>query len=226
MNTSQREPSEARARRVGFTLIELLAVLVIAGLLMAFAIPAVTGIGKGTSMQASISNLRSTISLARQWAITKRKTVYIVLPDQSAANFSTEAEAAMACRGYAVFEVSNPATGDGQYITEWKSLPAGIVFDTAPPNPPLDRVATVFQPAYRKLVAFPTATSPKKTLHTLTITPSGTVGGGIDTGRLYLREGQSYPTGTAPNYQIFGNTTWRLEVNPFTGVLRADDITP
>lgn len=60
-----------------FTLIELLVVMVIAAVIMAVGIPSFMNIGKGKAMRTATSNIRSVVSLSRQWAITHRENVTI-----------------------------------------------------------------------------------------------------------------------------------------------------
>ena len=54
----------------GFTLIELLAVMSIAALLLAVALGASLSWGRSTGMRSSVVNVKSSLALARQWAIT------------------------------------------------------------------------------------------------------------------------------------------------------------
>lgn len=64
---------------LAFTLVELLVVMVVIVTLMAVAVPAFIGIGRGAGMRTAVNNVRSTLSLARQWAITHRENVYFRL---------------------------------------------------------------------------------------------------------------------------------------------------
>ncbi len=58
-------------RRSGFTLLELLTVMAIMLLIMGLAVGAFVGMGKGDRLRAGVSNIRSTLSVARQTAICK-----------------------------------------------------------------------------------------------------------------------------------------------------------
>jgi len=62
-----------------FTLIELLVVMVIASVIMAVAIPGFFSISKGMAMRGATRSVKSTVSLARQWAITHRDIVSVQL---------------------------------------------------------------------------------------------------------------------------------------------------
>lgn len=71
------QPS-ARIQQSGFTLIELLVVMVVAVTLMVVSLPAFLSIGRGIGMRTAVNNVRSTISLSRQWAITHREQITFV----------------------------------------------------------------------------------------------------------------------------------------------------
>jgi len=59
----------------GFTLVELLLVIVLMAIIIAISAPAFIGMGRGAGMRGSVSGVRSTLSLLRQWAITHREEV-------------------------------------------------------------------------------------------------------------------------------------------------------
>jgi uncharacterized protein (TIGR02596 family) len=66
-----------RSSRSGFTLIELLAVVALIAVVITFAVPAMTGIMKGTSMSQASQRLNDTLLLARQLAITKNRPIEV-----------------------------------------------------------------------------------------------------------------------------------------------------
>ena len=62
-----------------FTLIELLVVMVIAAVIMAVALPGFMSMNRGMAMRGATRSVKSTASLARQWAITHRTVTSIQL---------------------------------------------------------------------------------------------------------------------------------------------------
>ena len=113
-------------RSRGFTLLELLVVLAIMVSLMVVAMPAFTNMGRGGGMRSGVAEVRATLNLARQWAITHRAKTYVVFPHADASVYPTDAEREKALKSYAVWAESHDYTG---YIGSWKSLPPGIYFD-------------------------------------------------------------------------------------------------
>jgi prepilin-type N-terminal cleavage/methylation domain-containing protein len=120
----------------GFTLIELLIVIAIMALVIGFSIPAFTGMGEGTKIDGAARNLKQACALARQWAVTHRQNVYLLLPNDQATGNSTNFQ----YRAYAVFaqkestvpdagETFNTTNGaDGELIQGWTYLPKGVGF--------------------------------------------------------------------------------------------------
>lgn len=100
-----------------FTLIELLVVIAIVGLLMAVTLPSFTGLGRGSKMNAAATQMRTTLTLARQWAITHREATHIGFP-----NWTNNAG-----KAYRTFVVYGEKSG---YVSQWSYLPDGIVFAT------------------------------------------------------------------------------------------------
>ena len=108
----------------GFTLIELLAVVAILGIAFGIAVAALPGMTRGSAMRASTVELRSTLSLARQWAITHRENTYVVFADGGRYSGDTRTKQAgeRAFRGYAVYGEKSG------FVSDWKFLKTGIYF--------------------------------------------------------------------------------------------------
>ncbi len=62
-------------RQAGVTLLELLLVIAVMAIILAVSMPAFTSMGRGAGLRGAVAEVKSTISLARQWAITKRERV-------------------------------------------------------------------------------------------------------------------------------------------------------
>src|ERR1700733_3301654 len=122
-----------RRRTNGFTLIELLVVLVIAGILIGLAIPAVTNLMSSGGVSAASREVANTLGLARQVAITQRTYARVVFPYDT-----TAIRPDMQYRTYAVMTNRNNAVAGGwTYLTKWEYLPLGAVFLQQNLPPPL-----------------------------------------------------------------------------------------
>lgn len=108
-----KEPCQSLARSA-FTLIELLVVIGILGILIAITLPSFTGLGRGSKMNAATTQMRTTLTLARQWAITRREATHVAFPTW--ANDASKA--------YRAFIVYGEKSG---YISQWSYLPDGVV---------------------------------------------------------------------------------------------------
>lgn len=202
-----------------FTLTELLVVIAIMGIIIMFALPGMRGLGRGTSMSAAVVELRTTISLARQWAITHRQRTYVIFPDDTIGVGSPDI--AKAYRAYGVFAATNKSGSiSGYYVKDWVSLPPGIVFDNDN-----TRTQTVFLAANQISIPFPKVSLPvtPKTVCAIGFKPDGSTVTGADGYEVFVREGwANFTTNTwVLDYGVTSNGMNRgLEVNGLTGGIR------
>lgn len=112
--------------RLGFTLIELLTVLVIAGILIGLAVPAVTRLVSSGGVSAASREVANTLGLARQAAITQRTYARVVFPySQTGSGNHPEME----YRAYAIVTNRYNTVASGwAYLSKWEYLPVGAVF--------------------------------------------------------------------------------------------------
>jgi prepilin-type N-terminal cleavage/methylation domain-containing protein len=123
-----------------FTLLELMLVIAIIGFIAALTLPHVAGFGKANSMVAATRQLLDDVALARQLAMVKRTTVYMVfLPPEFWNNayyspsMSGQQVSNLVMHQYSAYALVSLATvGDQpgqhhpQYVTDWRVLPSGV----------------------------------------------------------------------------------------------------
>ena len=201
---------------------ELLIVMAIMAIILAVGIPAFNQFGKGAAMNSALSNLRSTIAFAKQWAITKRQRTYIVFPDDATALYSNgrEREVEKAFKSYSVY------TAEEGYLQPWNYLPEGIVF-----NPDTNKTKNLFQRQDSlESVNFPDDTSSTNQLFCLVFTSNGRLeGAGIDRISVYLEEGVinvDTNTGTVVTYFFKSSgAKYEMQMKGLTSQLRIFDLT-
>ena len=136
--------------RHAFTLIELLVVIAIIGIVAAISVPAFNNMRKSDAAAAATRQLQDDLARARQFAISRRTTVYMVFvpanywndPAFTALNGTFTAEDRFAATnlmdkqliGYnfvALRDVGEqPGRGRPRYLDEWRTLPEGTFVPT------------------------------------------------------------------------------------------------
>jgi prepilin-type N-terminal cleavage/methylation domain-containing protein len=101
----------------GFTLIEVLSVMAIMTLLLAIALGSALGWGRSSGLRASVLNVKPSLALTRQLAVTHSVTTSFVF---------SNVVSPVAC-GYYVVTTNDLTAGFG----ETNYLPKGFVFDTS-----------------------------------------------------------------------------------------------
>lgn len=111
-----------KCKPYGFTLIELLVVMALMLMLMGIGAAGYFGIRRGAEMRGAISTVRTTLMLARQQAVTKRKPMRV----EFIASATTNTLRVLAAE----------STGATQEVHRTAYLPLGIRFlnDVAPSN--------------------------------------------------------------------------------------------
>lgn len=133
MNTPTTTEQNARESRGGFSLLELLVVIVIIGIVAGFTIPALKGFGSSVTVDSAVRQFLSDLALARQSALTTRSTVLVLFsssdPEMLISPLTDEAP----LQSYALYAMGSVGDQPGrprrQFITEWRSLPDGMLFD-------------------------------------------------------------------------------------------------
>lgn len=115
-----------RNNRSGFTLAELLVVIAIIGIMFAIALPTLSNITGQTKLESAANALHAAAKMARQHAVANNQPAYLVLN-------SGQTDLALKYRAYAVFTINTHSPPvkqtDGEFLTGWTVLPAGVVFD-------------------------------------------------------------------------------------------------
>jgi len=204
----------------GFTLIELMVVVGIIGLLMLIAIPAFQGADRGGRIRSAIFQLNSTLSLARQTAISNRDYVYVVFPHDDDSIYESEPSFVQnALRSYAVY-----SRRDG-YIGEWRVLPPGVLFH--PTQGDADR--NIFGRANCVMnIPFPSGTNSNREVIVAGFRADGPFhAGGIDPADIFMTEGATtydMSLGTISETLFRTDVMMQVEINPITGQSRIREL--
>lgn len=117
-----------------FTLIELLVVMVIAAVIMAVSLPSFISMGRGAGMRTAVNNVRSTLALSRQWAITHREQITFVASSTGLV-YTTNNLIVLATNDHACYYATN-AVGD--LIQSITDLPLDVTFGDPSGTPPCE----------------------------------------------------------------------------------------
>lgn len=112
-----------------FTLIELMAVIVIMAMILTVAFPALKAMSS-TGLSTASRQLSSGMQLARQYAITMRTPVRVLLATDMSITNSTPAGSNIMCRAFSVYYPSNNVSAgaiDWWPLQDWRSLPSGVI---------------------------------------------------------------------------------------------------
>jgi prepilin-type N-terminal cleavage/methylation domain-containing protein len=134
-----RKPQSAiRNLRRAFTILEMLVVITIIGFMAAVALPHLPGMTQANSMTTALQQMLADCSLARQLAMSHRATVYMVFVPPNFSQYGepvneTNSYNSLLARQYGAYALvslrsvgDQPGQANPQYLTEWKSLPAGV----------------------------------------------------------------------------------------------------
>ncbi len=101
-----------KLNRSGFTLLELMAVMLIMFMLMGMATVSLRGLMRGTGFSGAVTNVRSVVTQARQYAIMRGVSVEVRFTSNSMRMWQVP----------------------GQEVAEARYLATGIEFDPVPPS--------------------------------------------------------------------------------------------
>ncbi len=202
-----------------FTIVELLIVVGIMSVLVALALPAFQGIGRGTALRTSMADLKATVSMARQWAITHREDTFVLFPDQYLNYGSDRASVDKAYRAFSVYASS------AGYLRDWSYLPPGILFDSGTGS-----VVNVFSDGVNTTNSLPFL-SGSQSVNCIWFLPNGRLKGGSGTPvEIRLTEGfvdVNTAAGTVTRVvKTAGASTMGLQVFPLTGRVKTTEYTP
>jgi len=232
-----------------FTLLELMIVVVIIGTLAAISLPAMKDMGKANRMNAAINQLLDDITLARQRAINGQTVVHVVFvpPNVNYFTFNTadardlELGRQLLDGGYTRYALfaertvgDQPGRPQFRYLTDWRSLPDGVIIatdqfldpNTWNPNSGLPR------PFRRIKIPFPTSNGISNDIPHIAFNELGSLVTSRGDETIELKEASIFSTrnqnGTVDDFDVrevnpgqYANYT-RIIIDAFTGRARID----
>jgi len=121
-------PAVPAVQRSGFTLAEMLGLMLIMAILLAVAVVVIRGLGKGPGLHGTAQQLKSALSLARQYAITHGQSVYVLFPTYQ--NDVPASGDTSRCRGYRAYALCTISNDSPVYLSEWQHLPPRMIIQT------------------------------------------------------------------------------------------------
>ncbi len=185
-------------------MIEIMLVLVIVSILLIIAMPAFNKLVLGSNVDGGARLVLSQIRLARQYAITNRVRIAVLLP---AKDFPSDGTATGSTR-YKASSVRSCIVDSGknfvEYVgkTQWAFLPQSVYIDDIANANEVDGVK------------FPELTSPDtaNNVRSIIFLPSGSVEGGSDVGPIEIEEmilsGSSLQTKDAGSNKVSVTINW------------------
>jgi type IV fimbrial biogenesis protein FimT len=193
-----------RNTRRRFSMIEIMLVLVIVSILLVIAMPAFNKLVLGSNVDGGARLVLSQIRLARQYAITNRVRVAVLLP---AKDFPSDGTATGSTR-YKASSVRSCIVDSGknfvEYVakTQWAFLPMSVYIDD------ITNAAEVDGVKFPELTSSDTANN----VRSIIFLPSGSVEGGTDVGPIEIEEmilsGSSLQTKDAGSNKVSVTINW------------------
>ncbi len=99
--------------------------MVIAVVIMAVSLPSFLSMGRGAGMRTAVNNVRSTVALSRQWAITHREQITFVASSTGLV-WTTNNVPVLATNDHACYYATN---AEGALVQSITDLPLDVSFD-------------------------------------------------------------------------------------------------
>jgi prepilin-type N-terminal cleavage/methylation domain-containing protein len=119
---------EPRERPRAFTLLEMLVVIGIIVVILAFSVPAITGLSKSGNLNTGGRIISNLLTAARSEAINRRALIRFEVATSWPNDFSS------AYRKITLVQ-HDVSTGSDTQLTRWETLPTGTIFQPQDPSP-------------------------------------------------------------------------------------------